>query len=61
MPPPTDSLAAAKAILNQPADDIGSAEIEQALALALVAAADHLGQLVRLLENGTAHVVVVDA
>jgi hypothetical protein len=57
MAQPTDNLKAAKAILDQPAEDIGSAEIEQALAHAVVAAADNIAKLLHLLQHGTVTVI----
>lgn len=40
----------AKAILDQPAEDLGSDEIAQVTGLALLAVAEHLGDIARLMD-----------
>jgi len=56
---PTDNLAAAKSILDQPAEDIGDHELAEASAHALAACAEHLGEIARILGRGV-YVVQVD-
>lgn len=55
--PPSDHLARAKAILSQPADDIGDHELVEAHAHATAACAEQLADIARLLAGGDLHIV----